>query len=252
MAIVHHDEPVAIGNGVTHIVGDHHGGQVILFHDALCRLQNLGGGLWIQGGGVLVQQQQLRLLEGRHQQGQCLALAAGKQADLGGHTIFQPQIQNFQLLDIVFPVRGGNALFQGAPLAPAVRQRQIFLDLHGGGSAHHGILKHTAQVRRPLEFRKPGDIPAVQNDRAGIHLNGACHGIQHGRLARAVAADNRNKVPIVQSQIQAVQGRLCVDRTGVEGLADIFDLKHCGRLPSSCGHCPSSRGWTGTMPRLPR
>ena len=61
MAVVHHDQPVAVGNGITHIVGDHHGGQVVLFHDPLGGLQHLCGGLGVQGGGVLVQQQQLRL-----------------------------------------------------------------------------------------------------------------------------------------------------------------------------------------------
>ena len=38
------------------------------------RARFLGGGLGVQGGGVLIQQQQLGLLQGGHQQGQGLAM----------------------------------------------------------------------------------------------------------------------------------------------------------------------------------
>ena len=254
MALIHHDQAVAIGNGVAHIVGDHHGGQAVLLHNALRGLQDLGGGLGVQGGGVLIQQQQLRLLQGGHQQRQSLALAAGQQAHLGGHPVFQSQVQDFQLLDIALPVRLGNARVQGAALAPTVCQSQIFLDLHGGSRAHHRVLEHPAQVGRPLEFRQTGDVPAVENDGARIHLDGARHGVQHGGFARAVAADDGDEIPVVQGQVQAVQSRFGIHRAGIKGLADVFDLKHSGHLPSlsSHGYCSSNREWTGTGPQWPR
>ena len=42
------------------------------------RRQHLGRRLGVQGGGVLVQQQELWLFQGRHQQRDRLALAAGE------------------------------------------------------------------------------------------------------------------------------------------------------------------------------
>ena len=89
MAIIHHNQPIAIGNGITHIVGNHQSRQPVLLHDPLRRLQHLGCGFGIQGRSVLIQQQKLWLLNGSHQQRQCLTLATGEQADLGSQAILQ-------------------------------------------------------------------------------------------------------------------------------------------------------------------
>ena len=56
VALVHHDKPVAMGDGIPHIVGDHQGGKVVPLDDLLCSVQNFGRCLGVQGGGVLVQQ----------------------------------------------------------------------------------------------------------------------------------------------------------------------------------------------------
>ena len=80
LAVVHHDETVAVGNGVLHVVGNHQRGQLILLHDALGSFQHLSSGFGVKGGGVLVQEQQLGLHKACHQQGQRLALSAGEQS----------------------------------------------------------------------------------------------------------------------------------------------------------------------------
>ena len=33
VALVHHDEAVAILDGILHVMGDHHGGEVVFLHD---------------------------------------------------------------------------------------------------------------------------------------------------------------------------------------------------------------------------
>ena len=82
VALVHHDEAVAMHDGVFHVVGNHHGGELILAHDAVRQLEHLGRRRGVERRGVLVEQEQLRLLQGGHEQRQRLALAAGEQADL--------------------------------------------------------------------------------------------------------------------------------------------------------------------------
>ena len=226
MPLVHHDQAVAIGNGVAHIVGDHHGGQVALLYDPLGRLQHLGRSLGVKRRGVLVQKQQLRLLQSRHQQRQRLTLAAGQQTDLGGHPVFQSQIKNPQLFLIELPVRLGDTGPESSGLAPACRQRKVFLDLHSRGSAHHGVLKHPADVLCPLILRQGGHVHAVNEDFPGVHLKHSGDGVEHGALARAVAADDGDEIALVHGQIQTVQRHLLVHRSGVEGLADIFQLQH--------------------------
>ena len=80
-------------DGIAHIVGDHQRGQVVLPDQAVRDIHDPLGRLGIQGSGVLVQQQQLGLLQGGHQQRQRLPLSAGEGAHLGGQAILQTQTQ---------------------------------------------------------------------------------------------------------------------------------------------------------------
>ena len=57
MALVQHDQTVAVGDGIAHIMGNHQGGQVMLADDPVGEFQHLGGGFGVQGGGMLVQEQ---------------------------------------------------------------------------------------------------------------------------------------------------------------------------------------------------
>ncbi len=68
----------------------------ILCHDAAGQLQHEIGGARVERGGVLVQQQDARGLQRRHQQADRLALAAREQADAVGQPVFQPQAQRGQ------------------------------------------------------------------------------------------------------------------------------------------------------------
>ena len=248
---MHHDEAVAVGDGVLHVVGDHHGHQVVLLDDLPGELEHLCGGAGIQRGGVLVQQQELGLLERGHQQGQRLTLSAGEQAHLGGHAILQPQAQGLELLAVTLALGLGNANPQGALLAAARSQRKVLLDLHGGGGAGHGILEHAAQQVRAAVLGQVGHVRAVDDDPALVHRPHAGDGVQDGGLARAVAADDGHEVAVLQVEVHAVERDLLIDGLGVESLADVDQVKHACGLPS-CGSCPSSRGSPGTERRSAR
>jgi len=176
---------------------------------------------------VLVQQQQLGLFQGRHQQGDCLALAAGKQTDLAGHAVLQAQAQGFKQLVVLGIFLFGNTNAQGAARTAAGGQGQVFINLHRGGGAHHGVLEHTANVSGALVLRQAGDILTINNNLAHIHRPHTGNSIQHGGLARTVAADYGDEIAVLQCQVQIIQGNLLVDRTGVKSLVNVFDLKHC-------------------------
>jgi len=65
------------------VVGYHQGGDPLFLEEGPGQLQDPRAGLGVQGGGVLVQEGQLRLQQGGHQHGEGLALAAGEQLHLG-------------------------------------------------------------------------------------------------------------------------------------------------------------------------
>ncbi len=67
LALVQHHGAVAHVERLAHAVRDHHGGQLAFGHDARRQLQHEVGGARVERGGVLVQQQDARRLQRRHQ-----------------------------------------------------------------------------------------------------------------------------------------------------------------------------------------
>ena len=173
---------------------DHECSQIVLFHDTLGHFQNLSCGLGVKRSGMLIQKQELRLLQGCHQQSQCLTLATGQQANLRCHTFFQTKIQNLQLLFILLTLCLGDTGTECSRLAPAGSQRQILLDPHIGSSAHHGILEHTTDVLCPLMLRQVSNINAVNKDLAFIHAVNTGNRVHKGRLTGTVTANDSNEI----------------------------------------------------------
>ena len=231
VTLVHHDQAVAVFDGILHVVGDHHGGQVVFLHDACREGKHLQRRFGVQCGSVLVQQQELGFVHGSHQQGQRLPLTAGKQPHAGGQAILKAQIKGLEQLAVLLPLSLGDADAQGAALAAPGCQRQIFLDLHSGSSAGHGVLEHAANVGGALMFTQAGDVHTVDQNFALVHRPYTGNGIQHSGFTRTVAADHGNKIPLVQLQVQAVQGGFLVHRACIEGFGNILDLKHFLRPP---------------------
>ena len=77
------------------------------------RGQHLKCGLGVQCCRVLVQQQELRLIHGSHEQGQRLSLTAGKQAHTGGQPVLQAQVQRLEQLTVLFPLGLGDCRCAG-------------------------------------------------------------------------------------------------------------------------------------------
>ena len=82
-------------------------------------------------------------------------------------------------------------------------------------------------------LRQAGDILSIDENFSHIHRPDTRHRVEHGGLACAVSANDGDKVPVIQRQIQPVQRHFLIDRSGVEGLVYILDLKHCPCLPFS-------------------
>ena len=55
----------------------------------------------------------------------------------------------------------GNAVAQAARLAAPVGQGEVFLNAHGGGRTHHGVLKYTAEEARALMLGQVREVEAV-------------------------------------------------------------------------------------------
>ena len=236
---------------------DHHRSKVVLADELVREFQHLSGGLGVERGSMLVEEEQLRLLNRCHQQRERLALTAGEQTDLGGHAVLKSEPEPGEHLPVVGALRLGDAPLQRARLAAARRDGEVLLNLHVGSRAGHGILEDAPDILRALMFAKARNVGAVDHDAARVNAPDARNGVEHGGLARTVAADHGDKVAVVQREVDAAERLFLIDRAGVEGLVDIRQFKHFpfpplqqSYPPSVCGtSCPSSTERRGTARR---
>ena len=162
---------------VAHVVRDHHGRQVLLRNDLVGNGEHLGRRLGVERRRVLVQQQQLRLFQRRHDERERLPLPAGQEAHLGRHAVFQPQPQGSQLAAEEFAFLLRDRPPERARLAPARGEREVFLDVHVAGRAGHRVLEHAAEVLGALVFRQARHIDPVDPDAPGIDREHARDGV---------------------------------------------------------------------------
>ena len=100
-------------------------------------------------------------------------------------------------------------------------------------------------------LRQVGHVVAIDDDTALVHRPYARDGIENGGFARAVAADDGDKITVIEVQIDMVQRHALVDRAGIKSLSDVNQIKHACCLPSDLRArpaFPSSTGWPGTAP----
>ena len=231
----------------------------MLRHHGAGELQHLFRRGGIQGGGVLVQQQQLGGDQGGHQQGEGLPLSAGQQPHRLAHPVLQPHAQQLQPLGEELLVLSADAAQGGGALRRAeVGQSQVLLDGEGGGGAPEGVLEQPPDDPAAPVVGHESHVPAPQGDGAGVHGEAARHGVEQGGFPRPVGANDGGEVAGGQMEGEAVQGRLFVDGAGIEGLGDVVHPQHISVPPSGprpasafAGPRPLS-GWGRRWPGPPR
>ena len=170
---------------------------------------------------MLVEQQQARLGERGHQQGECLALATREQADLSVEPRIQTKVQTLEQLNVLVLLGLGDAPRKTAMLAAALGEGQVLGDLHVGCGAAHGVLEHAAQVLGALRLAQTRDIGAVELDNARIERIHAGDHVEQRGLAGAVAANHGYKVAVVKGEVDAGERALLGDGALVKGLLDV-------------------------------
>jgi hypothetical protein len=168
---VNHHQPVAERGGVGHRVDDHHGGQVLLADDLLGESNHLLSAPRVQGGGVLVEQKELRPPIGGHEESQGLALASGEAAIRIVAAVLKAHAQRLDpLTELGHPAPGDRAAqTSGEPTAG--RQGEVLGNRQAARSFSERVLENAADqtclselgpAKSPLD---PGLAPAA---RAGL------------------------------------------------------------------------------------
>ena len=217
---------------VLHVVGDHQGREVLLVYELLGEVEDLYGRGRVEGRRVLVEKQELGLPQGRHQKGAGLALSAGEEADLGLQPVLEAEAQRREDLFVHLSLFFGDAPAEGPFLTSSEGEGEVFLELHVRGRAHHRILEDPAYVDGPFVLGHRRHVRAVEDYTPGIHRPDAGYGVEKRRFAGSVAADDRHEIARIEVEGEAVEGLFLVYGAGIEGLGDVFDIKHLCGLPS--------------------
>ena len=200
----HHDQTIAMCNSVLHVVSDHQCRKVIAVYDHICNLQNFGSCFRIKSCGMFIQKQKLWFLKRCHQKSKSLSLTTREKPYFRSQSVFQTKTKNFQELFVFFALCFSDSGAEKTGFSAAFCKCKVFFDPHRGGGAHHRVLEHAADECRALVLGQVRDVGAVDDDLAGVDKERAGGGVEHRGLARAVAADNRDKVTFVQLQVQTI------------------------------------------------
>ena len=172
----------------------------------------------IQGSGMFIQQQQLGLNHGGHQQGQCLALSAGKGAYLLFHSILKSQVEKGQSLSKHLQIGFCNASPQSLRFALGVCYGQILFNSHIKSSCLQWILEYSSDMARTFISGPEGHIHPANFNSAGIYFVYPGDTVQQSRFAGPVTADYGYKLAGIQGQADVVDGQLFVGRARIKNL----------------------------------
>ena len=84
------------------------------------------------------------------------------------------------------------------------------------------MLVDTADAALTLVLRHLCDIGSAHDDGAGIHRNAAADQIQHGCFAGSVAADNGNKLAVIDAEVEIVKEAHFIYSACVVIFTDVF------------------------------
>ncbi|CAM2156867.1 hypothetical protein PT2222_30177 [Paraburkholderia tropica] len=226
LALMQHHGALTVIERLAHAVRDHHRREFRFFDDARREFEHERGGLRIERGRVLVEQQNARWLQRRHQQTHGLALAAREQPDAVGQTIFQAQIQQPQLVAKQLAILLFQRRTEAAPLAARHRERHVLLDRERLAGARHRVLKHACDQMRAVPGLLLRDVLAVDRDRAFVDHLVAADRIEEGRFARAVRADHSHELAGRNLEREPAQRARLDRRAGIESESKVLCAEH--------------------------
>src|SRR5690606_30682807 len=232
-SLVHHDPAAAELEPPRHVARGHSGRAATLV-DAAGQARG-------QRRRVLVEQEDPRMREPRHEQRQRLALAARQQTHLRAEAVLEAQLERLQLLDEARAALLRDPEAQAAPLAAQQRERKVLLDREVGRRAGHRILEHAPHELRAAVLAQPVDGRAVDVDRALIDGDPPRDRVEQRRLAGAVRSDDRDEVALLEAQVDVDDRAALVFGSGDERLAEVDG--HYLRLHNPNRYGPARLGW---------
>lgn len=223
---VHHDDAVAEMDRLLHRMGDHQSGQFVALDDFMGEPNDLVSALGIKRCRMLVQQQEVGLEPGSHEQRERLALSAGEAADGVVDAVLQAHVEGSDAVANLLAQIRIECPAETAGLAASGGHGQVLRDRHGGSRTTEGVLENATDEARPTMLWKSSDVLVRQRDATGIDQEGAGHGIEQGRFSAAVGADDDQERSTFQRQRHSAQSPHLIRSARIERLDEILEFEH--------------------------
>ena len=140
--------------------------------------------------------------------------------------IFQSEIQRTEQLAVSFFSFFVDTLSKVIGFSFILCHCHIFKDRHGRAGSHRRILKNASDSSHAFIFRHICDIGAVDQNSSFINRNAPTDNIQHGSFSGTVAADNRNKLTVIDFKIKIVEQAHFIDCARIIVFINFSEFKH--------------------------
>ena len=147
---------------------------------------------------MLIKEQQLRRHHRCHEKRQRLALPAGEETNGVFHAILETHVELPELIGEEGLILLADAAEGIAVRRAQVRKRKVFFDRHVWRSAAQGVLKKPPDTAGALVLGQEGDVLLGERNAALVDIKAARDGVEEGRFARTVRADDGDEVALVQ------------------------------------------------------
>ena len=155
-----------------------------------------------------------------------LPLPAGAESHFGVKPVLQPQIQLREPVAEKRPVFFAHAEGEAAPGAAQISHRKVLLNGHVRRRTPQRVLEQPPDVPGAPVIALKGNVFPIEPDVARVDQKRAGNRVEQGGFSSAVAADDRDEIPIREREVQIDQraafiyGCLlytsrCVEETGL-------------------------------------
>ena len=175
---------------------------------------------------MLVEKENARLGERRHDQRQRLALPAGKERHAVLEPVFEAEPEPGEPVAEERPPLLGQRMGEAAHGAAGSGDGEVLLDGELAAAPGERVLEDPRHARRAPRRRLAGDIGLVDDDPPGARRDVAGDGAEEGRLAGPVRADDADEFAGLDRQRQVVQRLLLERRPLAEGDGQVLDADH--------------------------
>ena len=219
-------QPVPETGGLLEGVGHHQRRELLVADELRGGLHDPVGGRRIEGGGVLVEEEDLGAVPGRHDERHNLPLPPRHRADRLVEALFESGLDGREPVGRLGPQPAWRGPAEPHRPAPGGGDGEVLEDRQARGRPGPRVLEHAPDIPGAPILAPRRELVAGDMDAAGVEADGAGDRPQERALPRAVGADDDDERPRRDREADVVDGADERSARGGEGDGGVADVEH--------------------------